>query len=465
MKRVFVILLAVVVIGALILSGCTKPTPSTTTTTTQTQTSTSTKTTTTTSEAPHKVLKIGSVISMVTPTGVEEKKWFNLFAKLINEQGGWKIGADTYDVDMIVYDTGNDATMGKNYLEKLVLQDGVKFILGSPTSNPATDAEVTEPNKVICLGVDVTGTSADPKIQYYWTPMGFSFSSGFMYIVYKDMEAKGAKTYVSLKTDDMMGHFTDGWGKATWAVAAPSVKYLDTVFYDPTVSDYGPVATKVMTLNPDVVDCAFNVPNSGIYNALYDAGFKGKVFPSIDPGTFASVINHSGKGFVEGWKYTFTDPRLYPNQDPAMLALVDAYTKEYGTFHDDGCTWLQSWFVLKDAIDSTQSVDVEVIKAYLDNQPHAVRTMTGYCQLFARPDVGNLRTVSGISEVYIGITKDGVLVPFKATTVKDHYLATILCNGLVDVYKAYWAQYGYPKLPAGETSTVKFSDLGITGQD
>ena len=69
MKRVFVILLAVAVIGALILGGCAKKTPSTTTTTTQTQTSTSTTTTT-----PHKVLKIGSVIGLNSPTGIEAKE-------------------------------------------------------------------------------------------------------------------------------------------------------------------------------------------------------------------------------------------------------------------------------------------------------------------------------------------------------------------------------------------------------
>ena len=40
-------------------------------------------------------------------------------------------------------------------------------------------------------------------------------------------------------------------------MAAPSVKYLETVFYDPTTSDYGPVATKLMSLNPDVIDCNY----------------------------------------------------------------------------------------------------------------------------------------------------------------------------------------------------------------
>ena len=186
---------------------------------------------------------------------------------------------------------------------------------------------------------------------------------------------------------------------------------------------------------------------------------------NVDLKTLELVITHCGNAFVEGWETGLGDPRLYPNQDPAMLDLMDAYTKEYGTFVEDGVIWMCNWFILKDAIDNTQSVDVEVIKAYLDNQPHGVKTLTGYCQLFARPDAGNLRTVSGEPDGFVGVVKDGKGVPLRAVTVKDHYLSSILSNGLVDVYKAYWEQYGYPTFPAAETSVIKFSDLGITGHD
>ena len=73
-------------------------------------------------------------------------------------------------------------TKAKSYLEKLVLQDGVKFIFGTPTSNPATDTEVTEPNKVILLGIDVTGTGHRPQdISISATPMGMFFSRGYLY--------------------------------------------------------------------------------------------------------------------------------------------------------------------------------------------------------------------------------------------------------------------------------------------
>jgi len=455
MKKLFLGALVVILVVGLILGGCPKPE----------QTTTPTPTLTPTPTAPYKVLKIGSILGLNMTSGVETKKWFDLFAKLINEQGGWKIGADTYDIDMIIYDSENDAIKGKSYLEKLVLQDGVKFILGSPTGNPATDAEVTEPNKVICLGMDALNNSADPEIQYYWTPNGMFFGRGYSYNLYTDVAATGVKSYVSLKTDDMLGHFTDGWGNTTWAVAAPDVKYLETVFYDPSTVDFGPVATKIMSLNPDVVDCAFAIAGgAGVYNALYDAGYKGTFLPVLDIDILNSIVTHCGKEYVEGWESGLSDPKTFQT-DPGMLALIDAYTEEYGTWQSDGCVWIAPWFVLKDAIDNAQSVDVEVIKAYLDNQPHPARTLTGYCQLFARPEKDNLRTVSGESAEFIGIVKDGELVPFKATAVKDHYLATILCYDLLDVYKAYWEEYGYPEFPADQTSVLKFSDLGITGQD
>ena len=81
----------------------------------------------------------------------------------------------------------------------------------------------------------------------------------------------------------MIGRVTDGWCNAMWAVAAPSVKYAGTVFYDPATADYGPVATKLISLNPDVIDCEYNGFGAGPYNALYDAGYKGIILTRSRP--------------------------------------------------------------------------------------------------------------------------------------------------------------------------------------
>ncbi len=180
---------------------------------------------------------------------------------------------------------------------------------------------------------------------------------------------------------------------------------------------------------------------------------------------FEAVLTHCGAEFMEGWQYFLQDPRMYPDQDPEMVAYMDAYVEEYGEFQTGGCMWVAYWFIFEDAIENTQSLDVEVLKAYLDNHDHAVRTLTGYCQLFARPDANNLRTISGEPADFVGIIKDGEQIPVQGIAIQDHYLASILCYGLVDVYKAYWEEYGYPEFPPDQKPIIKFSDLGITGHD
>lgn len=127
--------------------------------------------------------------------------------------------------------------------------------------------------------------------------------------------------------------------------------------------------------------------------------------------------------------------------------------------------WVAYWFIFKDAVEHTQSVDVDTIKAYLDKSDHPVRTLTGWCQLFARPDANNLRTISGEPGDFVGAVTNGKQVPIQGVAIKDHYLASIASYGLVDVYKAYWDKYGYPKFPADQKAVITFAELGIPGHD
>jgi hypothetical protein len=112
-------------------------------------------------------------------------------------------------------------------------------------------------------------------------------------------------------------------------------------------------------------------------------------------------------------------------------------------------------------------VDVDIIKAYLDNSKNPVRHIPGWAQLFARPDVKNYRTICGGWSHPIQIIHDGQLVNFATVTVKDQYLFTILSMNLIDTYKKYWEEYGYPTFPAEEEgkNALNFSDFGITGHD
>ena len=460
MKRLCLILLAIALIGILIFGGCSKSTTTPTPTPTPAPTP---------APAPQKVLKIGTTQDLSTLAGLETKNWYDLFAKLINDQGGWKIGSDTYKVEMVIYDDSSDAVKQKSNLEKLVLQDGCKYVLGGifgVAGSASVDITVTEPNKVIDISGDVSDASADPAVKYFYAAGGTYFGRGLMYRIYTDMLNEGVKSYVSVKTDNQMGHIGDAMCNQTWKlVGGDKIKFLGTIFYDPSTTDYAPIATKIKNLNPDCIDGNYGIAAASFYSALKDVGYKGIILPSsIGSDDVANYVTKVGKDFIEGGECFFVDPRGL-QKDPGMVALMDAYVKQYGDFKSTAMLMLAPWFVLKDAIEHTQSVDVETVKKYLDNSNHAVMTLTTYVQLFARPDLNNYRTVCGTPPDLLGVIHDGKLTAVAGVGPETHYLSSVLSYGHVDIYKKYWDQYGYPKFPSDQQSVIHFSDLGITGHD
>ena len=84
--------------------------------------------------------------------------------------------------------------------------------------------------------------------------------------------------------------------------------------------------------------------------------------------------------YIDGMELLYFDPRGIPvvQSNPEMMEWLAAYQKEYGEFNETGCAWVAGYFVLRDAINKTQSIKVEDLKKYLDHLPTGVPTLTGY---------------------------------------------------------------------------------------
>ena len=80
--------------------------------------------------APTKVLKIGCTLPLQVREALEIQRWLKLFAKLINEEGGWKIGGDTYKVEYIFYNDEYNSEKARAAVERLIFKDHVKHIIG-----------------------------------------------------------------------------------------------------------------------------------------------------------------------------------------------------------------------------------------------------------------------------------------------------------------------------------------------
>jgi branched-chain amino acid transport system substrate-binding protein len=429
-----------------------------------------------TSPTDQKVLKFGAVVDMRGARGLQDKKYYDLIAKLYNDEGGWKIGNDTYKVEMIIYDSQGNQTTAKDLLTRLVLDDGCKFIIGYTACGSAlVDATITEPNKVISVHEDSDGKANSPELQYTYTNVSQIFSTAYSYRTGSALAAKGYKSYVSVKPDVQFGRISDPGVIEAYKMANPGMEYLETIWVDPTMVDYAPVASKIKDLNPDVVDLLYLgfIPNAvpQLYRSLYDVGYQGVILPGImSQDALDAIVAQTGKEAVEGGMCSQygADPRIWAT-DPRILSILDAYVEEYGKLEFDGVADLNMFLPLEAAINATQSVDTDVIKNYLDNSPAPVLTVYGGKMMrVARPDIGNYRTSGAIMTIPSVVIHDGKLMPGDWwLTAHDSYLFSIMQNKLEDVYKAYWDEYGYPSFPADEKKweVLKYSDLGITGQD
>ncbi|GAB4358877.1 MAG: amino acid ABC transporter substrate-binding protein [Gammaproteobacteria bacterium] len=85
---------------------------------------------------------LGAAVSFTgkySTNGMHTKNGYDLAVKRVNEMGGVKVGGETYQLKIIYYDDESTPARGAQLAERLIKQDGVKFLLG-PYSSGLTKA-------------------------------------------------------------------------------------------------------------------------------------------------------------------------------------------------------------------------------------------------------------------------------------------------------------------------------------
>jgi branched-chain amino acid transport system substrate-binding protein len=95
---------------------------------------------------------LGSAISLTgkySTNGIHAQNGYELAVKQINEMGGVKVGGKSYKLKIVYYDDESTPARGAQLAERLIQQDGVKFMLG-PYSSGLTKAiaPITEKYKI-----------------------------------------------------------------------------------------------------------------------------------------------------------------------------------------------------------------------------------------------------------------------------------------------------------------------------
>ena len=227
------------------------------------------------------VLKFGSLIPLMLKEGVEIKKWHDLFAKMVNEKGGLTIGGKKYSVQFITYDVGYmDSAKTLAAVQKAIFQDGVKYLIDNFGDVYNLTVVHADQNKVLYLGVGFGDETVSTKYQYFFRPLGGYFTSATNYLLGLDFLKKGAKAGVVCTVDTEIGRVAAvqyGGGEAM-----AGLKMQPPIFFGMDTVDFGPIATKIKSLNVDMVDFGVAVGDQvvNLISALKDAGWNGLSSPA-----------------------------------------------------------------------------------------------------------------------------------------------------------------------------------------
>jgi branched-chain amino acid transport system substrate-binding protein len=358
-----------------------------------------------------KTLKIGYAGWLGFFLGLDTLNGLQVVFDMVNEQGGLKVGDDTYKLELVYYDTNNDQATAQAVANKLIFQDKVQFIVWTDFFLNAI-LPLTEENKVMVVGSDLSGAILNPDYKYCFNT-GIGNSTNAVYVGWF------ADTYPD-KENVIMALTDDATGRPSVDIFAPVFATfgfnITNEFFPASATDLSSLGTKIKTANPDVLMCVGQTFQP--YAAARQAGYEGIEFNPA-PSAVATIVAQLGDAaLVEGFMSGATPLEFEPALTDCAQTFKDAWVAENGAWEAPEVSGLCHIYALMAALQKAGSVDVESVVAAL-NAGLEFDTPMGAERMIARPDVGNTRTVDAIQAIYIKQVTNGEAELLATIPVED----------------------------------------------
>ena len=362
---------------------------------------------------PKKVLKIGVTLPLVDMIGAEVKKAFEMLCAQQNEAGGIPVKGERYNIELIIYDSKFNPEVGRAAAEKLVHQDKVKFIMGEYSSIVALAvAELTNPAKVLFLPTAATDRLINPAWNYVFRTKANTFwLIASHYLPAKSLPPGTIKTAVLVGYDDEGGHTV--LGESTKGVEAAGIK-VSKLFFKRGITDFGPLATKVVSLQPQSF-CTAGITSAAdhlrIMTSIFQSGWKGYWWSDMQTETvLPDLVKAVGKGVLEGGFGQIDDASIIPSPPPDVVQYRKDYERRYGKWHYESLPWDPAWYFLMQAIKAADSLDPDDILAAIKPDLGLYWPWAGKCIPIKRRDLGVDKYRDCVYGSYLGVVRDGKMV-------------------------------------------------------
>ena len=277
----------------------------------------------------------------------------------VNDAGGLRIGGKTYTLGLVAYDDQYNAAQAKIAVDRLVQQDGVKFVMG-PVGSPGalSSLAVTQPAKVLQF---VDGYA--PGI------LKNDFNAAYIFRIDNSNLEFAAPVVAWIRQTMPQVHKigmiapNDATGQAAipTLVAAYRKQGFDVWmdYYERGTKEFTPVLLRMMAQNVDLFDLNSASPGDAglMVKQVRQIGFKGTVLQAGGAGVdeIMAIAGPLANGFI---KYDVVN-----EAEPQAKPLIAAYAKKYsGPMNGMVPIYYNATQILLEAMRRADSLDTTKVR-------------------------------------------------------------------------------------------------------
>jgi len=297
--------------------------------------------------------------------GIPDKRAQEIAIDQINNAGGVPVGSDRYQLKLLVEDnkyTTKDAVATVN---KLVRDDGVRFLRVYGTAPVLATLNFMNKNRIINCSLSSDKELISPKYPYTFRAYNTSYEVLPVLFSWVRKNMPHIKIIQSVMMDDATG-------KAIGDALLLSSKYFGlnlTVHYVPrNITDFYPILTEMLGKKPDAIYAAGGSNWGLVYKSAREMGFKGQFLASTFKPEWWEMV---GVEKLEG--YIHCEPSLTSEALPKGIRdyrniYFEKYKEEPSGLSVYGFIWTH---VLATALQKAGTVsDPDKIKNILETQVH-----------------------------------------------------------------------------------------------
>ncbi|GAB5469924.1 MAG: ABC transporter substrate-binding protein [Rhodospirillales bacterium] len=318
-------------------------------------------------EEPIKIGFLAPLTGDVAAWGAPGLYGCEIWAERVNAAGGVTIDGKQHPVEFISFDNEYSAAKARTGAQKLIEDDGVKFImmLGGDTMPPVVDIS----NRTGMLVSTLLPSDLTPETPFLIAPAEVHPIYNVTGVAWLGETRPDLKRAVICAQDDALGRPSVATYLAAFEAANIEV-VEEPLFFDISTTDFAPVMTRLMASNPDIIclDTAYTDYVHPLCEQAFLQGFKGQII-SCTMDFYDQVIAKTSQEFMDGVIFQFPDfddPALNEPQinfqDPG--GFYAEYNKrfpgEWGAVSWEYASIMDLW---KAAAESANSAEPEAVLA------------------------------------------------------------------------------------------------------